>query len=89
MSCDRYLVECGLARARGVVTTLAPAFDRARLCRGTLDLLGLHAVPVGVGTDGGDVAGVHTAASFTPSAATYMPFAHSESTARLEVMIEE
>ena len=36
-----------------------------------------------------DVAGVHTAASFTPSAATYMPFAHSESTARLEVMIEE
>ena len=38
---------------RGIVSTLAPAFDRALLIRGTLDMLGMHDVPVGIGSDGG------------------------------------
>ena len=54
----RYLVKKGLVELRGIICTLAPAFDRARLCRGTLDLLGLHDCPVGIGTDGGDLKGV-------------------------------
>lgn len=36
----------------GVVCTLAPAADRARLARGLLDALGLSSVLVGVGSDG-------------------------------------
>ena len=42
----RDLVEQRLIDLLGVVATLTPAFDRARLCRGTLDCLGLHDVRV-------------------------------------------
>lgn len=75
----RFLVAKGLVELKGIVTTLAPAFDRARLCRGTLDTLGLYGVPVGVGTDGGDVEGKHQASTFEEWAHTYMPATHSES----------
>ena len=71
----RYLVKQGLVELRGIICTLAPAFDRARLCRGTLDLLGLHDCPVGIGTDGGDQEGLHTAKCFAESASSYMPAA--------------
>mmetsp|Transcript_121060 Transcript_121060/g.342533 ORF Transcript_121060/g.342533 Transcript_121060/m.342533 type:complete len:781 (+) Transcript_121060:112-2454(+) len=74
----RYLVDEGLIDLLGIVTTLAPAYDRARLCRGTLNLLGLHCVPIGVGSDGGDTEGKHTAAPFAAGAQSYMPSAHSE-----------
>mmetsp|Transcript_118612 Transcript_118612/g.187848 ORF Transcript_118612/g.187848 Transcript_118612/m.187848 type:complete len:802 (-) Transcript_118612:145-2550(-) len=74
----RYLVERGHIDLRGVVTTLAPAYDRARLCRGTLNLLGLHRVPVGVGTDGGDTQAKHTAAPFEEGAKSYMPARNAE-----------
>ncbi|KAL1514517.1 hypothetical protein AB1Y20_003615 [Prymnesium parvum] len=69
----RHLTHLKLVELRGVITTLTPSFDRARLARGTLDLLGFHHVPVGVGTDGGDLQGHHTAEPFEESAATYMP----------------
>jgi len=36
-----------------LVANLRPADKRAALARGTLDMLGLHDVPVGIGTDGG------------------------------------
>lgn len=55
----RYLVEQRLVDLVAVIATLTPAFDRARLCRGTLDCLGLHAVRVGIGSDGGDTEGQH------------------------------
>ena len=74
----RYLVKKGLVELRGIICTLAPAFDRARLCRGTLDLLGLHDCPVGIGTDGGDQEGLHTAKCFAESASSYMPAAARE-----------
>jgi hypothetical protein len=51
----RYLVSQGQIDLRGILATLAPAFDRALLIRGTLDMLGMHDVPVGIGTDGGSV----------------------------------
>jgi hypothetical protein len=37
------------------VINLHPAAERAILARGTLDVLGMHHVPVAIGTDGGDV----------------------------------
>jgi hypothetical protein len=80
----RYLTERKLVNLVGVVMTLAPAFDRARLARGSLDLLGLPDVPVGVGTDGGDIAGKHTAAAFESAASSYMPSSISEAAAKLE-----
>mmetsp|Transcript_62693 Transcript_62693/g.176791 ORF Transcript_62693/g.176791 Transcript_62693/m.176791 type:complete len:836 (-) Transcript_62693:168-2675(-) len=80
----RHLVEEGLVALKGVVATLAPAFDRARLCKGTLDTLGFHGVPVGVGTDGGDTTGMHKASTFEDWASRYMPSAHSESAASVE-----
>merc|ERR1719171_2666124 len=42
-----------------VVTNLHPSFKRALLLRGALDMLGMHDVPVGSGSDGGDTAGKH------------------------------
>ena len=48
-----HLSREGLVDARAVIANLTPAFARARLVRGTLDVLDLHAVPVGIGTDGG------------------------------------
>jgi hypothetical protein len=79
----RHLVEENLVDLKGIIATLAPSFDRARLCRGTLDLLGLHQCPVGIGSDGGDLEGNHTAKSFEESAASYMPATASESCATL------
>ena len=55
----RHLVELGLLEVKAVVATLTPAFHRARLCRGTLDVLGMHEVRVGIGSDGGDTEGDH------------------------------
>ena len=42
------LVEC-----KAFIATLSPVASRARLARGTLDTLGLHSVPVGLGSHGG------------------------------------
>jgi hypothetical protein len=79
----RHLVEEGLLEIRGIVATLAPAMERARLCRGTLNLLGLPNVAVGVGTDGGDTAGIHTAEAFEQGASSYMPLPNSEEAIRM------
>ena len=84
-----YIMTCHLCDShdvvlKGVVATLYPAFERARLCRGTLDMLGMHSVPVGVGTDGGDTKGVHSARSFEVLASSYLPEPESESAASLE-----
>ena len=71
----RYLQELRLVDVLGIVCNLRPSFDRARLMRGTLDLLGMHAVPVGIGTDGGSS---HHKDSFSQSAHTYIPPPSSE-----------
>jgi hypothetical protein len=80
----RHLVDTGQVDVLGIVTTLAPSFDRARLCRGTLDTLGLFDVPVGIGTDGGDIHGMYKAENFETWASSYMPSRFSESSSSLE-----
>lgn len=72
----RYLKQKNLVDIRGIVTTLYPAFDRARLCRGSLDVLGLYDVPVGIGTDGGDLKGEHKRSTFEEWAHAYMSRAY-------------
>ncbi|CAE8620850.1 unnamed protein product, partial [Polarella glacialis] len=69
----RCLSQEGQVDVLGIITTLAPSYDRARLCRGTLDILGLYDVPVGLGTDGGDHGGDHKASTFEEWAESYMP----------------
>lgn len=49
----RSLQDKGLVDLKGAVANLAPSRARARLVRGTLVELGLGAVPVATGTDGG------------------------------------
>jgi hypothetical protein len=49
----RFLTDESRIRLRAVIANLRPGRERARLVRGTLDLLGLQNVPVGIGTDGG------------------------------------
>ena len=66
----RNLTELRLMRCLGVVSNLQPSEARARLARGTLDVLGLTEVPVGVGTDGGSK--THRD-SFSETAADYIP----------------
>jgi inosine-uridine nucleoside N-ribohydrolase len=73
----RHLVEQDLVDVAGIVCTLNPAFDRARLAKGTLSTLGLHQIPIGLGTEGGDVDGVHKASTFENWAKPYMPPRHS------------
>jgi len=80
----RYLVHEKLVDVKGIICTLHPTFDRARLCRGTLDCLGLYDVPVGVGSDGGDQAGTHKASTFERWAHAYMPLPGSERVTHLE-----
>lgn len=55
----RCLVELKLVRVLCIICNLYPSFQRALLCRGTIDMLGMLGVPVGVGTDGGDISGKH------------------------------
>jgi inosine-uridine nucleoside N-ribohydrolase len=71
----------GLVDVKGIVATLTPAFDRARLTRGTLDVLGLFGVPIGVGSDGGDIVGKHKADTFVEWARPYMPPRYSAASA--------
>lgn len=73
----RYLVAEGFMDLLAIIATLTPAIDRARLCKGTLSLLGLHNVAVGLGTDGGDMKGVHKAETFEKFAKSYMPARHA------------
>jgi len=75
----RHLISRGLVDLRGIVATLAPAYERARLIRGTLDMLGMHDVPVGVGSDGG--CSSHETDSFYSS---YLPPIYSEAALALE-----
>ena len=49
----RSLQDDGLVVCKGAVANLAPSRARARLVRGTLNELGLGAIPVAIGTDGG------------------------------------
>ena len=80
----RYLVSLDLISLKGVVANLSPSFARARLTRGTLDLLGLHRVPVGIGTDGGDTTGKHSSDQFEESAASYIVQENGEAARGLE-----
>ena len=80
----RYLVSLDLISLKGVVANLSPSFARARLTRGTLDLLGLHRVPVGIGTDGGDTKGKHSSDQFEESAASYIVQENGEAARGLE-----
>jgi len=67
-----HLQSLKLISIRGVVTNLHPAPARARLTRGTLNLLGLHHVPVGIGTDGGDTSMMHSSAQFEATSRSYI-----------------
>ena len=49
----RVMRDLGHLEPKGAIANLSPQNDRARLLRGTLDTLGMHDVPVGVGTNGG------------------------------------
>jgi hypothetical protein len=64
-------------KVRGALANLHPSFERARLVRGTLDTLGLHDTPVGIGTDGGDLSYADT---FSESASSYMTPPHAQRT---------
>jgi hypothetical protein len=57
---------------RGVIINLSLSFARARLIRGTLDLLGLYRVPVGIGTDGDNATGRHVSDQFETTARFYI-----------------
>ena len=45
------LCHAGIVNLKAVVANLEPALERAKLVKGTLNLLGLSDVPVGIGTD--------------------------------------
>ena len=53
----RALQELGHLKPLGVIANHWPSSERSRLLRGTLDLVGLHDIPVGVGSDGGSTPG--------------------------------
>lgn len=80
----RFLGNQRVLKVLGVVATLAPAFDRARLLRGSLDMLGMFDVPVGVGTDGGDMQSLHKASVFEEYASSYMPTPFSQRAEAME-----
>lgn len=80
----RHLVSLDLIELKGVIANLHPSFARARLTRGTLDLLGLHRTPVGIGTDGGDVFGKHSSDQFESTASSYIIHEDGEAARGLE-----
>ena len=49
----RALRDLGHIEPLGVIANLWPSSERARLLRGTLDVLGMQHVPVGIGSNGG------------------------------------
>ena len=67
---------------RGFIHPCLRPFVGAQLARGTMDMIGLHAVPVAFGTDGGDVAGEQRAPE--PTNFSYMPPDGSERSFSLE-----
>ena len=80
----RHLVSKNLIELKGVVANLHPSFARARLARGTLDLLGLHKVPVGIGSDGGDSKGNYSSDQFESTASSYIVSEDGEAARGLE-----
>jgi hypothetical protein len=80
----RHLVDLKLMSLEGVIANLSPSFARARLTRGTLDLLGLPSVPVGIGSDGGDVLGTHKSDQFENTASSYIINENGEAARSLE-----
>ena len=72
-----HLHDKGHVQCKGVIANLRPQLDRARLLRGTLDVLGMHDVPVGIGTNGGS--STHRD-DFSVTANHYMPPLYSERT---------
>lgn len=80
----RHLVSKNLIELKGVVANLYPSFARARLARGTLDLLGLHKVPVGIGSDGGDSKGNYSSDQFESTASSYIISEDGEAARGLE-----
>ena len=79
----RYLAARNLVDPRGAVVNLQPSFDRARLARGTLDLLGLWDCAVGIGTDGGP-GGRSYKNTFVETAGSYIPSQYCERSFELE-----
>ena len=63
----RALVDVGLMRLKGVVANLAPCLERARLVRGSLDVLGFRDVPAGVGFDESPITFASASASISAS----------------------
>ena len=71
----RVLRDLGHLDVKGVIANLHPQAERARFLRGTLDTLGMHDVPVGVGTNGGSRSGSrkHEELRFFEGAQQYVP----------------
>ena len=73
------MVDLGLLELKAVIANLAPCRERARLVRGSLDVLNLRHVPTGVGIDRNAEAAVQYAAALERRAA-----AEEEARAALE-----
>lgn len=78
----RVMRDLGHLDVKGVIANLHPQAERARFLRGTLDTLGMHDVPVGVGTDGG--ANKNGEERFFEGAQKYVP---DEGSARANTII--
>ena len=80
------LTDKGIVECKGAVATLAPSRDRARLVRGSLDVLGLRNVPVAIGTDGGSN---HHSNTFEETANGYIPADdHFHAPSGLELLVQ-
>ena len=66
----RVMRDLGHLDVKCVIANLHPQAERARFLRGTLDTLGMHDVPVGVGTNGGSGSGQER---FFEGAQNYVP----------------
>ena len=79
----RHLVDLGLVEPLAAIANLHPSFDRARLVRGTFDMLGMWSTQIGIGTDGGP-GGVGYKDTFSDTASGYMSPTFSERTFQLQ-----
>ena len=79
----RHLVDLGLVEPLAAIANLHPSFDRARLVRGTFNMLGMWSTQIGIGTDGGP-GGVGYKDTFSDTASGYMSPTFSERTFQLQ-----
>ena len=74
----RALRDLGHIEPLGVIANFWPSSERARLARGTLDVLGMRDVPVGVGSEGASTTTTGRADRSWDSAESYITPSNSE-----------